>query len=303
MLRPNPDINIADTLGYIAHETISQNRTGEIFGVTSRGIYIKTCSRWLSFISCEPYRSPITINLNSDPIYLDRISSGMPVRISDRQMILPDARLTISVQNSDMWNPSPPQFPPLPKPECIQNLAYFARKAITQKPSVGLCPLLPHLLIFPEIEKELGQNSLQKEILAIQPYLLNREAAPFISKLCNCLGAGAGLTPSGDDFVTGVLLALNRWKNVLWDRDDLDLINQSVVEAAYQKTTTLSANLIELASLGEGDERILKAIDWIMAGTTDKSSIVDDLVGWGSSSGVDVLAGFTAAVTVTAASW
>jgi len=293
----------ANSLGYIAHETISQNQTGEIFGVMSRGIYVKTSSRWLSFISCEPYRSPITINLIGDPIYLHRISSGMPVQISDGQMILPNARLTISVQNSDVWNPPPPQFPPLPKAECIQNLAYFARKALTQKPSAGLCPLLPHLIPLPEFQKKLELNSIQKEILAIQPYLLNREAAPFVSKLCNCLGAGAGLTPSGDDFVTGLLLALNRWKDVLWDQGDLDRVNQSVVEAAYQKTTTLSANLIELASLGEGDERILKAIDWIMGGNTDESSIVNDLLDWGSSSGVDVLAGFTAAITITAASW
>jgi hypothetical protein len=303
MQRPNSDIYIAYTLGYIAHERISQNRTGEIFGIMSRGIYLKTSSRWLSFISYEPYRSPITINLNGDPIYFHQISNGMPMQISDGQMILPEARLTISTQNSAVWNPPPPPFPPLPKAECIQNLAYFARKTLSQKPSVGLCPVLPHLLILPEIEKELEQNFLLKEILAIQPDLLNREAAPFVSKLCNCLGVGAGLTPSGDDFVTGLLLALNRWKDVLWDRDDLDLINQSVVEAAYQKTTTLSANLIELASLGEGDERILKAIDWIMGGNTDKSSIIDDLLGWGSSSGVDMLVGFTAAITITTASW
>jgi hypothetical protein len=303
MQRQNPDMYIANTLGYIAHEMISQKRTGEIFGVMSRGIYVKTSSRWLSFISCEPYRSPITINLNGDPIYLHQISSRMQVQISDGQMILPDGRLTISAENSGVWNPPPPPFPPLPKAECIQNLAYFTKKALTKKPSAGLCPLLPHLLILPEIEKKVELNPLQREILAIQPYLLNREAAPFVNKLCNCLGAGAGLTPSGDDFLTGLLLALNRWKDILWDRDDLDLINQSVVEAAYQKTTTLSANLIELASYGEGDERILKAIDWIMAGNTDTSSIVDDLLGWGSSSGVDVLVGFTAAITITAASW
>jgi hypothetical protein len=202
---PNTDMYIDNTLGYIAHETISQNRTGEIFGVMSRGIYVKTSSRWLSFISYEPYCSPITINLNGDPIYPHQISSGMPVQISDEQMILPDARLTISAQNSAVWNPPPSPFPLLPKAECIQNLAYFARKALTQKPSVGLCPLLPHILILPEIEKELGQIFLQKEILAIQPHLFNREAAPFVNKLCNCLGAGAGLTPSGDDFVTGLL--------------------------------------------------------------------------------------------------
>jgi len=303
MQRPNPDMYLANILGHIAHESISQNGTGEIFGVMSRGVYVKTSSRWLSFISCEPYRSPITINLNGDPICPHQISSGMPVQISDRQMIIPDVRLSISVQNSDVWNPSPPQFPPLSKAECLQNLAHFTRKALTQKPSVGLCPLLPYFIPLPEFQKKFELNSLQKEILAIQPDLLNREAAPFVSKLCNCLGAGAGLTPSGDDFVTGLLLALNRWVDVLWDRNDLDLITQKVVEAAYLKTTTLSANLIELASLGEGDERILQAIDLIMGGDTDKSSIVDDLLGWGSSSGVDMLVGFAAALSITTTSW
>jgi hypothetical protein len=302
MQKINPHMYIANSLGYIARETISQNRTGEIFGVMSKGIYVKTSSRWLSFISCEPYCSPITINLNCDLIYLHQISSGMPVQISDGQMILPDARLIISAQNSDVWNPLPPPFPPLPKAECIQNLAYFASKTLTQKPSVGLSPLLPHFMPLLEFQKKLELNFLQNKILAIQPDLMNRNAAPIISSLCHCLGVGAGLTPSGDDFVTGLLLVLNRWKDVLWDRDDLDLINQSVVEAAYQKTTTLSANLIELASFGEGDERILKAIDWIMAGNADESSIVDDLVDWGSSSGVDILAGFTAAITITATS-
>jgi hypothetical protein len=292
----------ANSLGYIVHETISQNRIGEIFGVMSRGIYVKTSSRWLSFISYKPHRSPITINLNCDRIFLHQISSGMSVQISDGKMMFPDAGLTISVQNSAVWNPPPPPSPLLPGAQCIQNLAYFARKTLTQKPSVGLSLLLPYFIPLPEFQKKLELNSLQKEILSIQSYLSNRESAPFISKLCNYLGAGAGLTPSGDDFVTGLLLALNRWKYFLWDRDDLDLINQSVVEAAYQKTTTLSANLIELASLGEGDERILKAIDWILGGYPEGSGIVEDLLDWGSSSGVDMLVGFTAAITITAAS-
>lgn len=301
MQRPNRHMYTANSLGYIARETISQNRTGEIIGVMSRGIYVKTSSRWLSFISCEPYRSPITININSDRISLHQISSGMPVQISDGQMILPDARLTISAQNSDVWNPPPPQSPPLPYTQLIHNLTYFARKTLTQKPSVGLSRLLPHFIPLPEFQKKLELNSLQKEILAIQPDLTSPDTATIISSLCHCLGVGAGLTPSGDDFVTGLLLVLNRWKNFFWDGGDLDLINQSVVEAAYQKTTALSANLIELASLGEVDERILKAIDWILGGYPEASGIVDDLLDWGSSSGVDILVGFTAAITITAA--
>jgi hypothetical protein len=56
-------------------------------------------------------------------------------------------------------------------------------------------------------------------------------------------------------------------------------------------TATLSANLIECASLGQADERLTGALDGLLSGAVDPDRIAASLAGWGSSSGAGVLAG------------
>jgi hypothetical protein len=99
------------------------------------------------------------------------------------------------------------------------------------------------------------------------------------------------LTPSGDDLVIGLLLSLNRCRDAVWPREDRHKLNRQVVAAAYRNTTTLSANLIECAALGQADERLINAVDSIAYGVVRGPQVVDDLLGWGNSSGVDALAG------------
>ncbi|MEK7786367.1 MAG: DUF2877 domain-containing protein, partial [Chloroflexota bacterium] len=104
-------------------------------------------------------------------------------------------------------------------------------------------------------------------------------------------------TPSGDDVVAGLLLALDRWRPVLWPGGDLGRLNALVVEAAYKATTTLSANLIECAAQGESDERLVTALDSIVTGQPAASECAPLLLGWGNSSGADALVGMTLALT------
>jgi hypothetical protein len=108
---------------------------------------------------------------------------------------------------------------------------------------------------------------------------------------------GEGLTPSGDDFVVGLLLVLNRWKNMRNFASDLQQLNLLVTEAAYRKTTTLSANLIECATFGESDERLLNVVDCVLTGKPQESECVSCLLELGASSGVDILVGMAVAFT------
>ena len=107
----------------------------------------------------------------------------------------------------------------------------------------------------------------------------------------NLLGSGQGLTPAGDDVVIGLLLSLNRWEEVLWPSGQLHEWNRQIVEAAYQRTTTLSANLIECATRGQGDERLIAVVDHLVCGGSRSSKIITDLLKWGSSSGRAALVG------------
>jgi hypothetical protein len=99
----------------------------------------------------------------------------------------------------------------------------------------------------------------------------------------------------------GILLSLNRWQNPLWPADDLRVLNRQIVEAAYQKTTLISANLIECAALGLADERLIDALDFMMTGEACDRQVISRLLEWGNSSGVDVFAGMAVTLAGTTA--
>ena len=62
------------------------------------------------------------------------------------------------------------------------------------------------------------------------------------------------------------------------------------------KVLTEGANLIEMATWGESDERLVNAMDYIQGADYSREKIAGDLAGWGHSSGLAVLAGIAAAI-------
>jgi hypothetical protein len=104
------------------------------------------------------------------------------------------------------------------------------------------------------------------------------------------------LTPSGDDVLLGLILAINRWKIILLPYTDITDFNESIIQEAYIRTTTLSANLIESAVVGQADERLVNALDQIISEIPFDKNIVDASLNWGSSSGYYVLLGILCAV-------
>jgi hypothetical protein len=74
------------------------------------------------------------------------------------------------------------------------------------------------------------------------------------------------------------------------------MLNRAVIEAAYRVTTTISANLIECAADGQGDERLVTVADGIVTGRPAIEECVECVLEWGSSSGLDALAGMAIAL-------
>ena len=263
-------------------------------GSTSRGIFIKTADKWLKFLSYESYRGPLTINL---PLSEDSnlpIDQGMRVLTSAKKIVFPGTDVELSIQNSEVWQPQSPTAPPIPKAECRSRLISLVEKIPEGKREAGLAPLLPRLLNSTDQQDapHLENTALERSVLQLQQEVNSTPGIPPINSVIKLLGSGFGLTPSGDDCVIGLLLTLNRWKKAFFDLPDVEHFNQQIVNAAYQKTTTLSANLIECAALGLGNERLIETLDWLMGGSDLEPGISDGLLSWGNSSGIDVLAGY-----------
>jgi len=123
-----------------------------------------------------------------------------------------------------------------------------------------------------------------------------KNEAGLLARLTSLLGLGRGLTPAGDDFLVGFLLAsFYFYKNAALIVNEPN-INQQIAAEVQKRTTTLSAALIQCAALGEGDERLLDALRWIAQGDTTIAHARASLLSYGSSSGVDALAGMLTAL-------
>lgn len=130
---------------------------------------------------------------------------------------------------------------------------------------------------------------------AVTEVLLGRDHAayPLAERVGTLVGAGPGLTPSGDDVLCGVLLALR-----LHPRGSADLVADlwRAVEPRLTSTTSLSAALLREAADGYAAEPVLRLLERLASfGPADDPAPVAEAVGAvlaiGHTSGADLLGG------------
>ncbi len=104
-------------------------------------------------------------------------------------------------------------------------------------------------------------------------------------------GLGGGLTPAGDDFIVGTLLAM--WAGMYGP--GREALVQSIAETAAPLTTTLSAAYLRAAARGECVVQWHRLFTALQGFNPEETQLaVKSLLSIGHSSGADGLAGFLA---------
>lgn len=104
------------------------------------------------------------------------------------------------------------------------------------------------------------------------------------------VGLGPGLTPSGDDLLSGMLAALRVFGG---DTAFADAAGAAVAALATARTTSISATLLRLACAGQVAEEAAGVL-WAIATGEALEPPVRTLLGIGHTSGADVAAGLLA---------
>lgn len=116
-------------------------------------------------------------------------------------------------------------------------------------------------------------------------------------RLCTAVGGliglGAGLTPSGDDYVTGALLVLT----LRGEADALGVLGPAVADLLGQ-TTPVGAQFLRAALQGRFHEDLTAAAHAALTSSADLPSAVRRVATIGSTSGSDALRGLADAVRV-----
>ena len=280
-------------LGRAAWEVWSHDQTASVIGVTSRGLFIRAPRRVI-FVSFETFCGPLTATLHPPFDQLHALQLNAPAHFSGGRLIFPSIEVAIQASPAKVWRYPSPRTNARTVEAQLDNVRQIAGGVIAYGRAEGFSTVLPALLGLPIHDLlALDQLTLLDNLFALRQARAARNIPQMIEYITGLLGRGHGLTPSGDDCVLGLLLMLNRW-HIGGDWHEL---NQRVIEAAYQQTTLLSANLIECAAEGQADERLMKVVDGIVTGTPSIDECVDCVLGWGNSSGTDALVGMAVALT------
>lgn len=104
-------------------------------------------------------------------------------------------------------------------------------------------------------------------------------------------GCGVGLTPEGDDFLLGCLLAVR----ILLDQDTAEGLAGSIVEKAVERTTILSAEWLQSAARGECGQPWHSLLESLLQGRSGLiEAAASRILQQGHTSGSASLAGFAA---------
>lgn len=283
-------------IGSIAYQFIKSGGEWRIWGSTSRGCFIGNPTGQILFLTDESYRGPLTINLVEYDQSFQSISSGSPILIDPGRISIPFAGLDLTIDDRAIcFTPIPDKFIAIPTQARIRSKNMISKillnKTHNEKDSLlnwfdfqSPPARSSDRIFYPD-------NLHQKVLSRICQAISNGQPDQLAAELGHLVGYGRGLTPSGDDFILGVLLVLNRCHFPEWERAVIGNLNNRIILSARKKTTSISACLIECAAAGQADERLILALDYLVSVHDDETAAIEGIKNWGSSSGEDALAG------------
>lgn len=281
-------------IGAHIHGVISRSEEASVLGLTSKGIYLLVNKTHVAFITTEPYASPLTINIEDFHDYKKYLVIKDSAEIKRGDILFERTGFKIINSKSTTWKPpdlpsTSSNFPSIMKrsDQLISNL----------QPEIRKSQFLEAASMIRRANIQSRSNELSQNILLIHHALSDNNTNGLIKVVLPFIGRGQGLTPSGDDFISGMILIQNRWNSIIKTGIDLKKINNAVIKRAKTATSSLSANLIELAAKGQADERIINVLDYLITGNKLSDDLLKDLLSYGNTSGMEILVGIITGIS------
>jgi hypothetical protein len=244
----------AEIIGRVAREALAG--PGEVCALFRRSFYLRFPE--------ERYACIGDVSLGRGPLNV-LVRDFAPREIGER--------IAISTEGATLWTP-----PPLPAPS-VSGLSTLQQAARGRTPEEGLGALVAGT-----------HNALaihaQPALEALDDWLVGHTMGPEAEKL---IGLGPGLTPSGDDYLGGMLVALRAYgrsaqADGLW----------RWLKPRLPRTSHISGAHLAAAAGGEAHEALHEALGLLFSGTKDWEPALRRLDAVGHCSGWDGLAGIAA---------
>ena len=280
--------------GAFAKEFLDAPEEATIIGVFRRSLYVENSSGRIACIG-ERGIGPGPLNalceFSKDVDFTGIVSAGSSARIQNGSVYI-GSKVKIEVSHLEAWEPQP-----LPVDwdlaVFLHNLSFLVEWFVESGPREGLTPLIAHIVSGEEVSNENAFQTISwNGISNFRHWLshsLNGEGNHEIPAAARRLvGLGPGLTPSGDDFWCGVMIALH----ALGHFGISEKIAGAILSQARDRTNKISRAHLECAAAGQGAQALHETVSAM--GVADEACLRSALRAMskiGHTSGWDSLAG------------
>lgn len=285
----------AQQIGVMASKALQLDGAGKVMGVTSSGAFLRIKDA-IIFLTRLPYRSPYNLQLSQADLLLPQFQHGEPFQVVDQCITFTMRGIAVNTRNTEVWKPGQPVLCRTTPTEQMQLVDQLFSQIRVLEGDKGFLYLIDPPTGPVENQNQSILNASQTLLEAFQ----NQELTGILTASEVLLGAGGGLTPSGDDFLAGFFLYhLRSSQSLARHAEFTSKALEQIIELARRKTTTISVNRLQAALQGWSEELFLVYLDYIFA--PDSISLPENLpqalLNFGHSSGVDTLVGIYFAVS------
>ncbi|MGQ0794507.1 MAG: oxamate carbamoyltransferase subunit AllH family protein [Deltaproteobacteria bacterium] len=298
-----------ESIGNKALRALSSRKSAVVEGVFARALYLRFQGDFLIGIGGgEDYIHSSCAHISNFEQGVFKsigIREGMTARIASAEIVFPEAgNIAIRFDAARVWSRlRAPKLGDLAGALSMGlNLRVLRDVIYTKGGGEGLAPLLLNVELYGPMQFFLNPPNSSSISERARPnietlmWALYRGDAPAAADMASSiLGLGAGLTPSCDDFLCGLIFTLNLGAKVLRRRSEAELYSRFALETcrrARGKTTIYSLNLLDLYRAGEAPKAVSElAYALLTADASRVAAIAKVVMQMGETSGADTAVG------------
>lgn len=268
------------------HEMIQlSNLQISIHSVFARTINISINNELYTIATNQLDNAPATMKIDLVSFENFGFTTNDTIILTHSKMKISD-KLSIDLNSGIIWQSTLPHYP-INTNQLKDNL-HFAKKFIIEKGKADwLRGIDANQTSF---YNEMGRM-LRERTSSLMDNFLFEDITINLKKSMKLVGLGQGLTPSGDDFLVGLILAISTVENDLFDKKNWAL---QVIKESKEKTNLISYSTLKYAGEAETRESICLLIQALF---NEKKEVIErelfNVMKIGSSSGTEISWGIT----------
>jgi hypothetical protein len=302
-MNPSSSTTIAQ-LGAIAHSCLASGQRGRVLAVFSKAIYLVADTSELFWIAtnCAPMHRRCAIISGSLPM----LTAGTNFHVDANRLML-SSDCVSEIDPSNIWHAPKVHSKHVVTPTelCARVRSFYEGLEYAQAKGFGC--FIPHILSLSEqSSNEPVPEHIDAVLLFAKPFILDIARACLqhqparVSQIANTLiGLGGGLTPSGDDFLGGMLFARRAMQTAYAGSG---FSNYEIpVESFRLKTNLISFTLLSDLNNGHAVEPLHHIVNALFREEPLERifSFVLKLMHIGHSTGWDLLTGLLVGLLIT----